>query len=208
MSKSVASRVVLVAALAAAGAASVHATDREGERPYGRGRGRVERPAVPANLEVAAEFRPYLLTHAQGTQNYLCLPTATGVAWTFFGPQATLFDDALTQVTTHYLSANPQENGLPRATWRHSRDTSTVWAMAVESSTDAAYVAPGAIPWLKLQVVGAQFGPHWGNALTATTYIQRVNTSGGVAPATGCTSATDVGKRALVPYTTDYVFYR
>jgi hypothetical protein len=44
--------------------------------------------------------------------------------------------------------------------------------------------------------------------LTATTFIQRVNTSGGVAPSTGCAASTDVGKQAFVPYTTDYYFYR
>jgi hypothetical protein len=43
--------------------------------------------------------------------------------------------------------------------------------------------------------------------MTRTTFIQRVNTAGGVAPVTGCRAAKDVGKRALVPYTTDYVFY-
>ena len=98
---------------------------------------------------------PFLIAHADGTQNYICLPTATGVAWTFLGPQATLFDRDLDQVMTHYLSPNPQEAGIARATWRHSRDTSTVWAAAVETSSDAAFVAPGAIPWLKLQVLGA-----------------------------------------------------
>ena len=46
-----------------------------------------------------------------------------------------------------------------------------------------------------------------GDTLTATTFIQRVNTSGGIAPSTGCTSSTDVGKQAFVPYTADYVFY-
>jgi len=30
----------------------------------------------------------------------------------------------------------------------------------------------------------------------------------GIAPATGCVQATDVGKRALVPYTADYFFYK
>jgi hypothetical protein len=83
-----------------------------------------------------------------------------------------------------------------------------VWAKAIETSTDAAYVAPGAIPWLKLQVVGAQYGPDWGHKLTATKFIQRVNTAGGVAPATGCATIADLGARELVPYTTDYVFYR
>jgi len=41
-----------------------------------------------------------------------------------------------------------------------------------------------------------------------TTFIQRVNTEGGVAPAAGCSLPADIGKRALVAYTTDYVFYR
>jgi hypothetical protein len=43
-----------------------------------------------------------------------------------------------------------------------------------------------------------------------TTFVQRLNTSGGVAPApsTGCTQSTDVGKMALVPYTADYFFYK
>ena len=97
--------------------------------------------------------------------------------------------------------------GTPRATWQHSRDTSTVWAMAIASSSDPAFVAPGAIPWLLLQVVGAQDGPTGGHKLTATTFIQRLNTSGGVAPSTGCAVSTDVGKKALVPYTADYFFF-
>jgi hypothetical protein len=171
---------------------------------------RVERPPVPGNLEVDQAFRPYLVAQADGTQNYICLATATGVTWTFLGPQATLFDGngVLDQVMTHYLSPNPVEAGVPRATWRHSRDTSTVWAAAIASSSDPAFVAPGAIPWLTLQVVGAQYGPDHGRRLTATAFIQRVNTAGGVAPATGCATATDIGRRVFVPYTTDYVFYR
>jgi hypothetical protein len=165
-------------------------------------------PQVPTNLVVDAPHTPYLIGHAYGTQNYSCLPSATGYAWILYGPQATLFNDDDDQVMTHFLSPNPDENGTPRATWLHSRDTSAVWAMAVQISTDSAFVAPGAIPWLKLQVVGDEEGPDGGAKLTRTTFIQRVNTQGGVAPATGCGAATDVGKKALVPYTTDYVFFR
>ena len=155
-------------------------------------------------------YRAFLEGHAVGTQNYICLPSAASFAWTFFGPQATLFDDDDQQVTTHFLSANPFEGGLPRATWQHSRDTSSVWAMATPATTssDPRFVAPGAIPWLLLQVVGEQDGPTGGRKLTATTLIHRVNTSGGIVPTTGCTLATDVGKKALVPYTADYFFYR
>ena len=46
------------------------------------------------------------------------------------------------------------------------------------------------------------------NVLTATTFIQRVHTSGGVAPSEECTSMNDVGNEAFVPYEADYFFYR
>jgi tetratricopeptide (TPR) repeat protein len=103
-------------------------------------------PAVPTDLQVDAAYKPFLIARASGTQNYICLPSAAGVAWTLFGPQATLFDDDQRQVITHFLSANPGENGTLRPTWQHSRDTSAVWAAAEATSSDAAYVPPGAIP--------------------------------------------------------------
>lgn len=165
-------------------------------------------PPVPPNLEVPAGNTPFLIAHAYGTQNYICLRSGPDTAWTFFGPQATLFDDDGSQVITHYLSPNPVEDGTPRAAWQHSQDSSSIWAAAIANSTDPSFVEPGAIPWLLLRVVGAQYGPMWGDALTGATFIQRVNTSGGVAPATGCKSHKDEGKKALMPYTTDYVFYR
>lgn len=93
-----------------------------------------------------------------------------------------------------------------RATWQHSQDTSRVWAKIIGSVT----VTPNAIAWLLLQVkdVGALAGPTGGRKLTGTTFIQRVNTSGGLAPATGCNSSADLGNKAFVPYTADYVFYK
>jgi len=53
-----------------------------------------------------------------------------------------------------------------------------------------------------------QDGPTGGHTLTATTFIQRLNTAGGGAPSTGCASSTDVGNQAFVPYTADYFFYK
>ena len=169
---------------------------------------RVTPPPAPANIQVPAGNRAYLEGHAEGTQNYICLASGSGFAWAFFGPQATLFNEDARQVITHFLSPNPFESGTPRATWQHSRDTSAVWALAIASSSDSAFVAPGAIPWLLLQVVGALAGPTGGDRLTATTFIQRLNTFGGMAPSTGCAMATDVGKKALVPYAADYIFYK
>ena len=165
-------------------------------------------PPLPANIQVPDGSKAFLEGDAIGTQDYICLPSGPGFAWTFFGPQATLFNDDDKQVITHFLSPNPFESGTPRATWQHSRDTSTVWGTATASSSDPNFVAPGAIPWLLLQVVGAQDGPTGGDKLLETTFIQRLNTSGGVAPLTGCTQSTDVGKMALVPYTADYFFYK
>ena len=182
-------KALFVACLGVASATSVEASD-------------VTPPAVPANLEVPEGNRAFRMFHAVGTQNYICL--VAGQAWTFIGPQATLFDDDQDQALTHFLSINPID-GNARATWQHSRDTSSVWARAIATSTDPSFVAPGAIPWLLLVVEGAQDGPTGGGKIARTTYIQRVNTVGGVAPAASCASA---GARAFVAYETDYVFYK
>jgi Protein of unknown function (DUF3455) len=170
-------------------------------------------PPVPANIQVPPGNTAFLEGHAVGTQNYICLPSVTsasGFAYVLFTPQATLFKDNDKQVTTHFFSPNPVEGGTIRATWQHSRDTSKVWGQALpgNSSSDPNFVAPGAIPWLLLTEVGAQEGPKGGDTLTDTTFIQRLNTAGGVAPSTGCASLADVGNQAFVPYTADYIFYR
>src|SRR5262249_54573934 len=128
-------------------------------------------------------------------------------AYTLFTPQATLFTDQGQQVTTHFFSPNPAEGGVVRATWEQSQDTSTVWGRVKEQSSDADYVAPGAIPWLLIEIKGAQAQPTGSHKLAGTKLIQRVNTGGGSAPGTGCASWDDVGKRAYVPYTADYFFF-
>jgi len=167
-------------------------------------------PSVPENIEVPAGNTVYLVGHATGTQNYICLPDGGNFKYTLFTPQATLFNADSEEIMTHYFGPNPEEGGIVRAAWQDSQDTSTVWGrvMSGDSSTDPAYVAKGAIAWLLVTIVGDQAGPAGGDRLTKTTYIQRVNTSGGVAPSTGCASVGDVGRQAFVPYTTDYYFYR
>lgn len=166
-------------------------------------------PRVPTDIQVPAGNKAFLEGHGVGTQNYVCLPAGSGVAFTLITPQATLLDDEGGQVTTHFFSPNPFESGTIRATWQHSQDTSTVWALVIHSpSNDPSFVAQGAVPWLLLQKAGVQVGPTGGDTLTATSFIQRVNTSGGVAPSSGCDSPADIGRKAFVPYTADYFFYR
>lgn len=167
-------------------------------------------PRVPADLEVPAGNEVFLVGHAFGTQDYVCLPSSTsasGFAWTLFTPQATLFDDDGDQIITHFFS--PNAAGTIRATWQHSRDTSAVFAkLARAPFVDPPFVAPGAIAWLLLEQDGVEAGPTGGDRLTGTTFIHRVNTAGGLAPSTGCAAPSDIGKQAFVPYEADYFFYR
>lgn len=180
------------------------------------GQGSVGRvPPMPTNIEVPVGFSLFFKAHAVGTQNYICLPSATsttGVAWTFIAPEATLFDTFFgfieQQVSTHFLSPNPDEAELPRATWQHSLDSSRVWARMDEQSKDANFVAPGAIPWFRLIKVGTDRGPEGGGFLAQTEYIQRLNTAGGIAPLTGCAQSSNIGALTLAPYEADYFFYR
>jgi Protein of unknown function (DUF3455) len=165
-------------------------------------------PDVPDQIQVPAGHRLFLAGQAFGTQNYICLPSGVGFAWMLFGPQATLFHNDARQIMTHFLSPNPEESGTLRATWQHSVDTSAVWARAVAMSSDSGFVAPDAIPWLLLEVVGAEGGSTGGRRLTVATYIHRLNTAGGIAPATGCSQLANVGNRVFVPYEADYFFYR
>ena len=174
-------------------------------------------PRVPALLEVEDGNEVFLIGHAAGTQNYVCVPSATavgGFAFSLFTPQATLLDRAGDQLTTHFFSPNndphatPPEAGAIRATWEDSDDTSRVWGFIAQQSSDARYVRPDAIPWLLVQKSGVAAGPTGGRHLAKTTFIQRVNTVGGQAPPSGCRTIADVGVRAFVPYAADYVFYR
>jgi hypothetical protein len=154
-------------------------------------------PSVPAAaaIQVSAGTVPFLLGHAIGTQNYICQvasTSSTGYAWTLVAPSATLVDDKGKQIIAHF--------GGP--TWQ-ANDGSTVVGARVEGVT----ISPSAIPWLLLGVTATTPGANGGDELTATTYIQRVNTSGGLAPESGC-DATTVGAGANVLYTSDYYFYK
>ena len=158
-------------------------------------------PEVPNTIQVPPGNHLFREGHAIGTQNYICL--STGWASPAYGPQATLFNEDDDQIITHFLSPNPDESDTPpRPTWQDSRDTSTVWGDPIPGATHTP--DPTAIPWLLLEVVGAAEGPTGGDTMTGTTYIQRVNTTGGLKPTGSCTE----GDKALVPYTADYFFYK
>jgi hypothetical protein len=186
--------------------------------------GNVTPPSVPPNLNVdivAPGNKAFLKGEAQGTQNYVCAPSATsatGVAYVLFTPEATLFsDDDGGQIITHFFSPNPDPRdpntnravvapgGAIRATWVHSLDGSSIWAKL--HTNGAAVLDQSAIAWLLLDAVGVEDGPTGGDILAKTTFVQRVNTTGGLAPKSGCGSQGDLGNQAFIPYTADYFFY-
>jgi hypothetical protein len=170
--------------------------------------GPIPPPAVPADIQVPEGFQPFLVAHAIGTQNFICVPapTPSGVDWIFIGPQATGFNADFDQIITHAQSVNPVSGGI-EAVWQ-SKDTSAVWAVKDRESSDPNYVTPGAIPWLRLRVTGAQLGPLGGAKLTPAKYIQRVNTVAGAKPALSDCTPSAYYTRKLVYYEADYYFYR
>jgi Protein of unknown function (DUF3455) len=185
--------------------------------------GKVTPPPVPDNLKVEDGTHAFLVGHAIGTQNYVCAPSATGVAYVLFTPEATLFNDEGDQLITHFFSPNPERNppdpninpavvadGAIRATWVSSKDGSSVWAkLHINDKGVAGSFTPDktAVAWLLLDTVGTQDGLTGGDILSKTTQVQRLSTTGGVPPDHGCDSLADVGHTAFQDYTADYFFY-
>jgi hypothetical protein len=122
--------------------------------------------------------------YAQGVQIYRW----NGTAWAFVAPEANLSADPAGRSTvgTHY--AGP--------TWQGN---SGGWIRA--SVIDRCTPDANSIQWLLLGVT-AKDGP---GIFHRVTHVQRVNTSGGIAP-TAPGSMT--GQEARVPYTTEYLFWR
>jgi hypothetical protein len=148
-------------------------------------------PAVPGAIVVDVGHKPFLIGHATGVQIYTCQTIPGGHRWALLAPRANLYDDNGKLLATHY--------GGP--TWE-ARDGSTVVGRRDAGIT----VDPTAIEWLRLSARGGA-GPD-GDRLADTTYIQRINTAGGLAPAAADCSADTAGTRNEVPYTADYVFFK
>ena len=148
-------------------------------------------PPVPGTIAVGDGHKPFLIGHATGVQIYDCQAIPGGHRWGFVAPRANLYDDSGKLLATHY--------GGP--TWK-ARDGST----AVGRRDAGVPVDPTAIEWLRLSARGTA-GPD-GDRLADTTYIQRLNTVGGLAPAPADCNADTTGARTEVPYTADYVFFK
>jgi len=153
-----------------------------------------EDAAVPTEIAVVDGHKLFLVAHAVGVQIHECIPNGTGFRWRFVGPRANLYDDQGKLVATH--STGPS--------WQ-ARDGSKVTATLDGNGTVT--VDPTAIPWLRLRVTSASAGPD-GDRLAATKYIQRLRTTGGLAPAAASCNEETLGDVAEVPYTADYAFWK
>lgn len=147
-------------------------------------------PSLPSPiLAVPDDSRLAFYYDAIGVQIYACQATASGYAWTFQAPEASLFDRRGRLVVKHY--------GGP--TWESVDDHSKVVAKKLQEFTAHA----NAIPELLLQAT-----THEGKGvMDDVSYIQRLDTVGGLAPSAGCDAA-HVGATARVDYTASYFFSR
>jgi hypothetical protein len=145
-----------------------------------------ELPPVCNSLQVPSGHEEVSLrVYAVGVQIYRW----NGASWDFVAPVANLYADANYRKEVGFHYAGP--------TWESNDGSKVVAARLAGCSPDPAT----AIPWLLLQSVSTEgFG-----IFRKVTYVQRVNTIGGLAPAT---PGAFIGAEARVPYTTEYYFYR
>lgn len=131
----------------------------------------------------------FLVGHALGVQIYQC----TGTEWRFVAPRASLFDDNGNLIVKHF--------GGP--SWQANDGSKVVGKVEAGVTVDQT-----AVPWLKLSIASRTAGPDGGDRLLDTSFIQRINIVGGIAPrASDCTAAS-TGTVVEVPYTADYVFWK
>lgn len=143
---------------------------------------------VPSQLQPSANEQLLLQVHAKGDQVYICQDGVAQFAWALKAPDAQLFDKDGKPFGKHFVGP----------TWEASDGSRVIGKAAANvPSPDA-----DSIPWLLVDVVS-----HEGNGvLSRVSKIQRLNTKGGKAPASGCDAA-HTGHEVRVPYSADYLFY-
>ena len=150
----------------------------------------VDNAALPEPVRVPAGQKMRMMATGVGELTYECREKkdmAGQHEWVFVGPVANLMSSDRKTVGKYY--AGP--------TWE-SADGSKITGKQVA-------IAPAAAGNIPLQLVKTDPAVGAG-AMNGVTYIQRINTKGGVAPAMACDAA-GMGKKQTVKYEADYVFY-
>ena len=151
-----------------------------------------DQSALPDAVKVPAGNKVAMETVGVGQITYECRDKkdmAGQYEWVFVGPDAALNDRSGKTIGKYFG---------PPATWENM-DGSKVTATQVA-------VAPAGAGNIPSQLVKAN--PAMGTgAMMGVTYIQRVATRGGVAPAMACDMGSK-GKKEIVSYQADYIFYK
>ena len=148
--------------------------------------------ALPDAVKVPAGHKVAWETVGVGEITYECRAKAGAAGqfeWVFVGPDAKLMDRAGKQVGRYYG---------PPATWEAMDGSKFTGAQVA--------VAPAPAGNIPLQLVKANPAMGMG-ALQGVTYVQRVATVGGVAPAMAC-GASNTGSKQIVQYRADYILYK
>ena len=152
--------------------------------------GPVTPPAAPAALQPGANEHFAFSWHAIGSQIYECRATDKGGwAWVFVAPEADLYNQQNEKMGTH--GAGPHWAALDGSRTQGS----------VKARADGAHATDIALLLLNATSTGGA------GKMAAVSSVQRLNTQGGAAPATGCAQASDSGKRTKEAYSADYVFF-
>jgi hypothetical protein len=136
------------------------------------------------NLQVLPGNKVFYHVYAAGVQIYRW----NGTSWSFVEPRAV-------------LSANPGITGIIGTHYAGPTWESLSGSKVIGLVEDRCTPNPDDIQWLRLRAVSSEGPGPFGDV----TYIQRLNTSGGIAPTA---PGTTPGELASVPYTTEYYFYR
>jgi hypothetical protein len=144
-------------------------------------------PQVPEQLQPPGNESVVFRVRGKGDQIYTCTMDGGQYAWVLKAPDARLFGKNGELFGKHF--AGPS--------WEATDGSRIVGKAVAKASPD-----PESIPWLLVNVVS-----HEGNGrLSRVTTVQRLDTRGGKAPASGCDTG-HAGQEIRVPYSADYLFY-
>lgn len=143
---------------------------------------------IPEQIQAPRGNQPMMTVHAKGDQIYQCAFKNGDYSWELQAPDARLFDNEGRLVGNHYSGP----------VWEYKEGSRVVGRVLKKID-----VAPEtSISWLLVEVI-----EHKGKGvLSDASFINRINTRGGLAPKSGC-DANHLGAEKRVAYTADYIFY-
>jgi hypothetical protein len=145
-------------------------------------------PSAPGAIAVPEGNRVAFFFDAVGVQIYACRQLPTGFAWAFQAPEANLLNRGGQLAGTHFVGP----------TWEANDGSRVVGARLAGATVD-----PTAIPLLLLKAVSNEGD----GRMAKITFIQRLDTAGGLAPPAADCNAGTVNAIARVDYAATYFFY-